>query len=181
MQKIQQIRSILFISSLSLGGISACQCSTEFHPVEKASHNGGFKLIFGDPESAEHRSDLQLVKPEVERVINMLNNRVSLPVDVPIIFSSKTTQQSPAFSPGTSSGISAEGLNGRIVVFPYQWIAFTKVVLSGLSQPESDAAVIGSTAFILMHEASHALIDVLQLPVLGREEDAADSGRRHRR
>lgn len=32
----------------------------------------------------------------------------------------------------------------------------------------------GALMFIVMHEIGHALIDLLQLPVLGREEDAAD-------
>lgn len=32
----------------------------------------------------------------------------------------------------------------------------------------------GAVSFVLLHELGHALIDVLDLPVLGREEDAAD-------
>lgn len=35
-------------------------------------------------------------------------------------------------------------------------------------------AVDGTLRFILLHEVGHALIDVLQLPVTGREEDAVD-------
>jgi hypothetical protein len=35
--------------------------------------------------------------------------------------------------------------------------------------------VLGNTVFILYHELGHALIDLLNLPVLGREEDAADN------
>lgn len=34
--------------------------------------------------------------------------------------------------------------------------------------------VLGNTLFVLYHEIGHALIDELDLPVLGREEDAAD-------
>lgn len=34
--------------------------------------------------------------------------------------------------------------------------------------------VIGNTLFMLHHELGHALIDKLQVPVLGREEDAVD-------
>jgi hypothetical protein len=34
--------------------------------------------------------------------------------------------------------------------------------------------VSGTVVFALMHELGHALIDVLQLPVVGREEDAVD-------
>lgn len=35
-------------------------------------------------------------------------------------------------------------------------------------------AVSGALVFVVFHELGHALIDVQQLPVLGREEDAAD-------
>ena len=35
--------------------------------------------------------------------------------------------------------------------------------------------VIGNTLFILLHEMGHVLIHELQLPILGREEDAADT------
>lgn len=39
---------------------------------------------------------------------------------------------------------------------------------------EVDDAVAGAFVFYLFHELGHALIDVLDLPVTGREEDAAD-------
>lgn len=39
---------------------------------------------------------------------------------------------------------------------------------------EMNQAIAGAVVFVLMHELGHALIDLLQLPVLGREEDAAD-------
>ncbi|MDX2247922.1 MAG: DUF4344 domain-containing metallopeptidase [Bacteroidia bacterium] len=41
-------------------------------------------------------------------------------------------------------------------------------------QAQFTDAVLGATAFTLFHEIGHALIDQLKLPVLGREEDAAD-------
>jgi hypothetical protein len=40
---------------------------------------------------------------------------------------------------------------------------------------EADLFVLGNAVFILYHELGHALIDLLSLPVLGREEDAADN------
>ena len=35
--------------------------------------------------------------------------------------------------------------------------------------------VIGNTLFVLTHELGHGLINEFNMPVLGREEDAADS------
>jgi hypothetical protein len=46
---------------------------------------------------------------------------------------------------------------------------------SKTSTPESiDRAAAGAFMFVLLHEFGHALIHALNLPVLGREEDAAD-------
>jgi hypothetical protein len=39
---------------------------------------------------------------------------------------------------------------------------------------ELAAAVAGANLFIVLHEAGHALVDVLELPITGREEDAVD-------
>ena len=41
-------------------------------------------------------------------------------------------------------------------------------------QPRSDELFFGTLVFVTSHELGHALINVLDLPVLGREEDAAD-------
>lgn len=38
----------------------------------------------------------------------------------------------------------------------------------------SDLARDGAVVFVLLHEISHALFDRLRVPILGREEDAAD-------
>jgi hypothetical protein len=47
--------------------------------------------------------------------------------------------------------------------------------LGPVSTPEEIGQTIsGAFAFVLLHELGHALIDQLNLPVLGREEDAAD-------
>jgi hypothetical protein len=50
--------------------------------------------------------------------------------------------------------------------------------LKGLSQQqrvERVEFVVGNTLVLLLHEIGHVLISEFQLPVLGREEDAADT------
>lgn len=43
--------------------------------------------------------------------------------------------------------------------------------------PEEEAAIflLGNLSFIMFHEIGHALVDLYNLPVLGREEDAVDN------
>ena len=64
----------------------------------------------------------------------------------------------------------------RTVTVCYQLLQHFASVFSHSSQEPQKLIelVIGNVQFVLLHEVGHALIDVLQLPVLGREEDAAD-------
>ena len=39
---------------------------------------------------------------------------------------------------------------------------------------EAEASLVGATLFTVLHEIAHALVHVLDLPITGREEDAAD-------
>lgn len=43
-----------------------------------------------------------------------------------------------------------------------------------LTPEQRDKAVTGAISFVLFHETGHALVDVLDLPITGREEDVAD-------
>jgi hypothetical protein len=48
--------------------------------------------------------------------------------------------------------------------------------LKGLTEQERlDRVVVGNTLFVLLHEIGHVHINEMKLPVLGREEDAADT------
>lgn len=49
------------------------------------------------------------------------------------------------------------------------------VELTPEQQRDVDEYMLGASSFIMFHEAGHLLIDQLKLPVLGREEDAADT------
>ncbi len=68
------------------------------------------------------------------------------------------------------------GLRIRIC---YEWVDFmekraprtTAPVLGVISRAD---AIVGSTVSVILHEIGHALFDILQIPVLGKEEDAAD-------
>ena len=61
----------------------------------------------------------------------------------------------------------------------YEWVDFmesraprTAVPVAGIISRQD--AIIGSTVSVILHEMGHALFDILQVPVLGKEEDAAD-------
>ncbi len=64
----------------------------------------------------------------------------------------------------------------RSVTFCYEFAAEIERGAEGSEKigiPHEDA-VGGAMAYILLHECSHAVFNLLQAPILGREEDAAD-------
>ena len=62
------------------------------------------------------------------------------------------------------------------VTFCYELVAHIQKIAPRRSQEgvARQEAIVGSVVFSLLHEIGHALIDMLEWPVLGREEDAAD-------
>jgi hypothetical protein len=56
----------------------------------------------------------------------------------------------------------------------YELLAAFTEAFGDMPGEERDQVVLGATDFIFYHEVGHALIDLLDLPTLGREEDAAD-------
>ncbi len=62
------------------------------------------------------------------------------------------------------------------VTFCYEFVADFEKAAAGAEKygiPHDDA-VFGASAYILLHECGHALFNLLEVPLLGREEDAAD-------
>jgi Putative metallopeptidase len=64
-----------------------------------------------------------------------------------------------------------------IITVCYEYLEFVgsimpKEPVAGGLKPED--AIIGPTVAVFLHEVGHAVFDMLQIPILGREEDAAD-------
>ncbi len=65
----------------------------------------------------------------------------------------------------------------RSVTLCYELVASIHKVAPKTKSPAGVTrhdALVGPVAQILMHESGHALFDLLRVPILGREEDAAD-------
>ena len=100
----------------------------------------------------------------LEEVADELNRRLALPHDVGMVFAE--CGQSNAFY------MPAE----KTIAMCYELVADFSESLAGVAENEADLeeAVIGATYFFLFHELGHALIDILALPAVGRQEDAVD-------
>jgi putative metallopeptidase DUF4344 len=63
------------------------------------------------------------------------------------------------------------------VTICYEWLDETEQMAPKTVSPEGftrQEAIVGGFLAVMLHEMGHAVSDMLQLPVLGREEDAAD-------
>ena len=65
----------------------------------------------------------------------------------------------------------------KTVTFCYEYVADLEQASGGAAAHgiPAEVAFMGGVAFVLLHETSHALFDLLEVPILGREEDAADN------
>lgn len=99
----------------------------------------------------------------VEDAAEAVNDLIQLPDRITVVFGGDP--EGPYYDPNT-----------RRIEYPWEFVTETRPLLAadGYRGEELDVAVADATRFILYHELGHALIDVLELPVLGREEDAAD-------
>jgi hypothetical protein len=81
--------------------------------------------------------------------------------------------------------LKVQGCEGRInayywndvVTVCYEYFNFVLKVAPQMPTPEGltrREALAGMTADVFMHETGHAVFDMLEIPFLGREEDAAD-------
>jgi hypothetical protein len=128
---------------------------------------GDFKLSFQTPKKVRNNApspDAMVDKAVLEPIIASINGRVALPVDVNVSFEN------------------CEGANALYDTESHRVIICFKLVdeyreLFGrrIKDPEKlKKAVQGATVATLFHELGHALINLWQLPVTGKEEDAAD-------
>lgn len=92
-----------------------------------------------------------------------LNKHLLLDEDVTYVFGG---EEGPSYDP-----------ESKQILIPYAFFDEVLERFESAGKPWSDRALAASDAGLLhtlYHEFAHALIDVLQIPVLGKEEDAAD-------
>ncbi len=129
--------------------------------------HGTFRVSYGPAKSEDMGSWAKRLQEDrvLERAAGRLNAFVSLPSDVLLSF--KECGSDDAYYE-----------KGR-VTFCYEEVAdYADLLAPGradvpLSERETQR-VEDATTFFLFHEAGHALVDLLAVPVTGKEEDAVD-------
>ncbi|MGH7617108.1 MAG: DUF4344 domain-containing metallopeptidase [Gemmatimonadaceae bacterium] len=126
----------------------------------------GLSLQYGPTQTAHEKLRAWVAgNPVFRDHLAWLSANLALPNEVPVSFQSCGTANA-FYNP-----------RSRSITFCYELIA-QRIDRARARPGATDAAVTDavtrSTLFIVNHEVGHALINLLSLPVLGREEDAAD-------
>ncbi|QTN19226.1 DUF4344 domain-containing metallopeptidase [Brevundimonas sp. AJA228-03] len=101
----------------------------------------------------------------LEDVADVLNESLSLPVDIGMRFAECGENNAYYIPDDREIQICIEMFEGERETFAAYYD----------TDEEIEDAVNGSFLFTVFHEVGHALIDVLEIPFTGREEDTADS------
>ncbi|MDW5598088.1 DUF4344 domain-containing metallopeptidase [Conexibacter stalactiti] len=109
----------------------------------------------------------------VERVAAAVNDRYVLPNEIPIVFSSEL-EIGPAYLPDVRIG----GRRISFIHFPGSFlvteVATLRPLLRGVGFLRPIRAMTYANEFVIAHELGHALVDQLDIPITGKEEDAVD-------
>jgi hypothetical protein len=127
----------------------------------------GFKLRYKNRKTKRGRAKMRTGagnEHAIERIVAELNNQFSLPSDIDICF--KDCHAPDAYYDDETCQI----------VLCYQLIDDFHDLFSRKVRNRSkvNEAVKGAMAATFLHELGHALVDVLHLPITGKEEDAVD-------
>lgn len=133
------------------------------HDSNHTVKHGRLKLVTKSPPPSSLTGILN--REDILEAAQLVNERVKLPKDVKIVAGGD--RDGPYYDPTTAT-----------IQFPWSFTAEAHKLLAREQKyrgTELKIATRDAALFVLQHEIAHALIDQLKLPVLGREEDAADT------
>jgi cytochrome c551/c552 len=103
----------------------------------------------------------------IQNLVTMFNRIIVIPKEVPIVVRSCGAANAYYRPSGPEIVLCYE-------LFLQTEASLQRAALYGMTRDQLAKAIHAEMAFVLLHEIGHHLIDEFQLPVLGREEDAAD-------
>ena len=128
---------------------------------------GDFKLIIHSPENPDFQGIAELIEEggRFRQLTDHLNENFALPSDITVFF---TEGDGPYFDPENVE-----------IVMNYDFFSQLASILIENdyveTEEEEEQALLDIAEFIFYHEVGHALIHVLDIPVVGKEEDAVDA------
>lgn len=154
---------ILFLC-ISVGCQKNASPSTNSNATSNALNENGFseKISVIAPKDAIHKPiyDLLMEDNSLDHFITEINHRIQLPEEVQIVVDE--CGEINAFYDGEQNQIT----------MCYEFLDHT-MSIQDTKIPEHER-LLNSAAFTLLHEIGHAMVDKLDLPITGKEENAVD-------
>lgn len=127
---------------------------------------GQFRPIYSDvkdPEFKEWQAEMKADRT-LESLAEELNAALVIPGDVTLTLG-ECEVANAFYDP-----------EKRAIVICYELLAelYEGAAARGMSEQEAEDSVTNAAEFFFYHELGHALIDLLELPTTGKEEDAVD-------
>lgn len=150
--------------ALTMGVLVAIPVS-EAAPKTKGLKSNRIEIKYVEPKSPDHQPVYRLLKERqaLEKFKSLLS-----PLKLP---------RSLLLQTAGCDGVSNAWYDGESVTVCYEylddiWKAASEVPTSAGIAPVD--TIVGPLADVFFHEVGHAVFDILQIPLFGREEDAAD-------
>ena len=128
---------------------------------------GNVRVAYEEPKDPAHRAihDRMRDRKMLEKFAEVLGT-IKLPYTLTLAFAGCDGESNAWYDP-----------EEHRVTFCYEMVTDFEKAAPGAAQHgiSHEEAVDGPVVFVFLHEAGHALFHLLQVPILGREEDAADS------
>ena len=130
-----------------------------------AAVGGQVRISYGEPKTPAHRVIYERLQKR--RVLEDLQEFLS-PLKLPAPLTIKIE---------ACNGVVNAYYSNQAVTICYEYIAWIHQVARQVTLSNEislEDAVVGPFVDVLLHEVSHAIFDLLKIPLFGREEDAAD-------
>jgi len=135
-------------------------------PGNEGGELPGFKVTYNPSHNSAHEQYRKAFAENhvFEQVAQGLNNTVRIPTSVDINTVDCNTINA-FYDP-----------NSKRIIVCYELLDYFVGVFKPTAKNDNELgnAVIGATIFSFFHETGHGLIDLLELPAVGREEDSVD-------
>ncbi len=178
-RKVANLLSITFIESIVISSlyIFTSPKRVQSFPIDnnknklaqlqnkQISNVGKFQLVYDSNTKYKSLEKTFQESGLFSEVVNDLNNQnLNLPVDIPIIFGD-CGESNAFYIPSKKS-----------IIMCYELFGDIEKTLSSKYSSEQELRINSILAgiFVLYHEVGHALTDILQLAITGKEEDAVD-------
>lgn len=133
---------------------------------QRAADKGDIKVVYATSRHPQYAELGRVLKDSqlFDEIAGVLNGSLALPRDLPVRFA-ECGVVNAFYDPITKS-----------ITMCYELVLAIAEDFSQLKLTDDELTqfTLHAVVFVFLHEIGHALIDMLRLPVTGREEDAAD-------